>query len=102
MRTTGPARPAADFTYLMRTWFPIAVHLPDGLYLGMRNAEQLTRQREKLIALGSLSAGLVHELNNPAGAVTRATSTLRERVAGCGTSSRCSPTAGSPRRSSLG
>jgi len=39
-------------------------------------------QRERLLALGSLSAGLTHELNNPAAAAVRATSALRERVAG--------------------
>ena len=39
-------------------------------------------QRERLLALGSLSAGLTHELNNPAAAAVRATSSLRERVAG--------------------
>ncbi len=38
-------------------------------------------QRERLLALGSLSAGLTHELNNPAAAAVRATATLRERVA---------------------
>jgi len=32
--------------------------------------------------LGSLSAGLTHELNNPASAAVRATSALRDRVAG--------------------
>jgi signal transduction histidine kinase len=35
-----------------------------------------------LPALGSLSAGLTHELNNPAAAAVRATSSLRDRVAG--------------------
>ena len=39
-------------------------------------------QRERLLALGSLSAGLTHELNNPAAAAVRATAALRERVAG--------------------
>ncbi len=42
----------------------------------------MTGQRERLLALGSLSAGLTHELNNPAAAAVRATSSLRERVAG--------------------
>ena len=39
-------------------------------------------QRERLLALGSLTAGLTHELNNPAAAAVRATASLRERVAG--------------------
>src|SRR5208282_5716403 len=39
-------------------------------------------QRERLLALGSLSAGLTHELNNPAAAAVRATASLRERIAG--------------------
>jgi signal transduction histidine kinase len=39
-------------------------------------------ERERLLALGSLSAGLTHELNNPASAAVRATSALRERIAG--------------------
>jgi signal transduction histidine kinase len=38
--------------------------------------------RRRLLALGELSAGLTHELNNPAAAAVRATSALRERVAG--------------------
>jgi signal transduction histidine kinase len=39
-------------------------------------------ERERLLALGSLSAGLTHELNNPAAAAVRAAATLRQRVAG--------------------
>jgi signal transduction histidine kinase len=38
------------------------------------------RQREHLARLGTLSAGLAHELNNPAAAALRATSQLREQV----------------------
>ena len=86
VRTTGPASffvlAGTDFGWLMREWFPMAIHLLDGLYLGWRNLQLQTRQRERLEALGGLSAGLAHELNNPAGAAVRATGTLRERVSG--------------------
>ncbi|CAO0830168.1 hypothetical protein SMICM17S_12422 [Streptomyces microflavus] len=47
---------------------------------GTRNTQRAIGQRERLLALGSLSAGLTHELNNPAAAAVRATATLRERV----------------------
>lgn len=71
---------APDFAKLMTEWFPMAVHLLEGVFWGTRDAQQLVGQRERLLALGSLSAGLTHELNNPAAAAVRATGTLRERV----------------------
>jgi signal transduction histidine kinase len=74
--------PAEDFATMMRDWFPMAIHLLEGLFLGMHNSEMLIGQRERLTALGSLTAGLMHELNNPAAAAARASATLRERVAG--------------------
>jgi len=86
MRVTVPSRfyvlDAALFAQMMREWFPMALHLLEGLFFGMHNTQQVIGQRERLLALGSLSAGLTHELNNPAAAAVRATSTLRERVSG--------------------
>jgi signal transduction histidine kinase len=73
---------AGKFAQAMRDWFPMPVHLLEGLFFGARSAQQAVGQRERLLALGSLSAGLTHELNNPAAAAVRATSSLRERVAG--------------------
>lgn len=74
--------PADDFGPIVREWFPMAMHLLEGLFYGMRNTQRMVGQRERLLALGSLSAGLTHELNNPAAAAVRATAALRERVAG--------------------
>ncbi|MCP3770183.1 ATP-binding protein [Streptomyces sp. MAR25Y5] len=85
MRVTEPTRffvlPAETFADIMREWFPMAVHLLEGLFFGTKSAQAAVGQRERLLALGSLSAGLTHELNNPAAAAVRATATLRERVA---------------------
>jgi signal transduction histidine kinase len=72
---------ADDFAQLMQDWFPMAQHLLEGLFFGINNINQVVGQRERLLALGSLSAGLTHELNNPAAAAVRATATLREGVA---------------------
>ncbi|WP_329535803.1 ATP-binding protein [Streptomyces sp. NBC_01450] len=85
VRVTVPSRffilPAETFSSIMRDWFPMAVHLLEGLFYGTQNTQRTIGQRERLLALGSLSAGLTHELNNPAAAAVRATSALRERVA---------------------
>jgi signal transduction histidine kinase len=46
----------------------------------IRETAKAEQQRDKLMALGKLSAGLAHELNNPAAAARRATSSLREFI----------------------
>ena len=86
MRAVVPSRffvlDAQQLATMMREWFPMALHMLEGLFFGIQNVQQTVAQRERLLALGSLSAGLTHELNNPAAAAVRATSSLRDRVAG--------------------
>ena len=86
MRVTEGSRfivlDATAFAELVKGWFPMAVHLIEGHVFYRTDLQELTAQRERLLALGSLSAGLTHELNNPAGAAVRAAAELRERVAG--------------------
>jgi signal transduction histidine kinase len=86
LRAIAPSRffelSADTFGQMMHDWFPMALHLLEGLFFGIRNVQAAVGQRERLLALGSLSAGLTHELNNPAAAAVRATASLRERVAG--------------------
>jgi signal transduction histidine kinase len=86
MRVTEPSRffvlGADCFAQIMAEWFPMAVHLLEGLFIGGQRSREVVGQRERLLALGSLTAGLTHELNNPAAAAVRATAALRERVAG--------------------
>ncbi|MHA6630357.1 ATP-binding protein [Pseudonocardia sichuanensis] len=76
------ALPAAEFARAFAQWFPMAVHLLEGMMLGMRRSNSQVAERERLLALGKLSAGLTHELNNPAAAAGRAADTLRDKVAG--------------------
>ncbi|HEX5189956.1 MAG TPA: ATP-binding protein [Streptosporangiaceae bacterium] len=86
LRATEPSRfyvlAATKFAHMMTDWFPMAAHLLEGLLFGTKNTQEAVGQRERLLALGSLSAGLAHELNNPAAAAVRAAESLRERVAG--------------------
>ena len=84
VRVTRPSRffvlDAAAFAQFMQTEFPMAVHLLEGHMVGGMRQRQIIDTREKLLALGQLSAGLTHQLNNPAGATARAVADLREGV----------------------
>ena len=71
---------AAVLRDVMEEWFPMAQHLLTGLFQGYTTRQRTISQRERLLALGSLSAGLTHELNNPAAAAVRATAILQQRV----------------------
>jgi signal transduction histidine kinase len=46
----------------------------------LRSMEATLREREKLASLGTLAAGLAHELNNPAAAAARSTRALAESI----------------------
>lgn len=48
----------------------------------LRNTEAMLRQHEKLSSLGTLAAGLAHELNNPAAAIRRASEQLGDLLQG--------------------
>ncbi|MDT4908650.1 MAG: hypothetical protein QOG22_499, partial [Pseudonocardiales bacterium] len=68
--------PAETLRERSNAWFPFAAHLIEGVYGTARRIEATARQRESLVTLGRLAAGLAHEINNPAAAATRAVSAL--------------------------
>ena len=69
--------PASLFPALVQKMPELASRLVAVMSDRIREATRIEQQRDKLAALGKLSAGLAHELNNPASAVKRAAGQLR-------------------------
>src|SRR5467141_3490666 len=69
--------PASLFPELVRKMPELTTHLVGLMSDRIREATRIEQQRDRLASLGKLSAGLAHELNNPASAAKRATSQLR-------------------------
>ena len=69
---------AERLSVLAQAWFPFGVHMIKGFAQTVRHIESTVRQRESLVALGTLAAGLAHEINNPASASSRAVDALTE------------------------
>jgi signal transduction histidine kinase len=70
--------PAALFPELVQKMPELTKRLVGVMSDRIREVTRIEQQRDRLAALGKLSAGLAHELNNPASAAKRATSQLRD------------------------
>ncbi|HYM05795.1 MAG TPA: ATP-binding protein [Terriglobales bacterium] len=72
--------PSAQFPELVQKMPELAQRLVGLMSDRIRETTRLEQQQDRLASLGKLSAGLAHELNNPASAAKRATSLLREAL----------------------
>ena len=70
--------PAAKFPELIQRMPELTKRLVGLMADRIRETTRFEQQRDRLAGLGKLSAGLAHELNNPASAAKRATSQLRD------------------------
>ncbi|MGD0513569.1 MAG: ATP-binding protein [Terriglobales bacterium] len=69
--------PASLFPELVQKMPELTKRLVGLMADRIRETTRMEQQRDRLASLGKLSAGLAHELNNPASAAKRATSQLR-------------------------
>jgi signal transduction histidine kinase len=70
--------PTSLFSELVQKMPELTTRLVGLMSDRIRETTRIEQQRDRLASLGKLSAGLAHELNNPASAAQRATSQLRE------------------------
>jgi signal transduction histidine kinase len=72
--------PATLFPDLIQKMPELTQRLVNLMSDRIRETTRMEQQRDRLAGLGKLSAGLAHELNNPASAAKRATSLLRDAL----------------------
>ena len=72
--------PSSQFPELVQKMPELTQRLVGVMSDRIRETTRVEQQRDRLAGLGKLSAGLAHELNNPASAAKRATSLLRDAL----------------------
>jgi signal transduction histidine kinase len=70
--------PSEELGQLVARWSPFAKHIITGVFQTIRSIDAMARERQSLVALGTLAAGLAHEINNPASAALRVVESLRD------------------------
>src|SRR3712207_9532269 len=59
------ALPPGPFAAVSRQWYPMAVHLLEGMFVGQRNSAEPVGQRERLLVMGKLMAGPKDHFEKP-------------------------------------
>ena len=84
LRASGPARYAIvapePFTDLVVSHRPVFQQVMSRMRPVMRAVTQREQNRERLASLGTMAAGLAHELNNPAAAARRTAADLADAL----------------------